>query len=109
MTGNVNVTADLIASAKNYLDLTWADEAEAEKLTGILARGEVFLNHVAGTQLDYETEGTVARGLLFDYARYVLSNSLQDFTTDFAGELLGLFRSGEVEQYEATIAENTTL
>jgi len=106
MSGNVNVTADLIASAKNYLDLTWADSAETEKLTGILTRGEVYLDRVAGTQLDYETEGTAARGLLLDYARYVLAESLQDFAADFSAELLGLHRDGEVTQYND--AQTTT-
>ncbi len=109
MSENVNVTADLIASAKNYLGLTWADAAEDEKLTGILARGEVYLEDVSGTALDYATEGTAARALLLDYARYVLAGALQDFATDFSPELLKLHLAGEVTQYNAEQASGTTV
>lgn len=84
--------------AKNYLDMTWADEKEDWKLDGILLRGMAYLDHAAGVSLDYG-DGTAARALLFDYARYVRAGALQDFGKDFAPDLLGLHVAGEVEQY----------
>lgn len=90
----------LLASAKTYLDITWTDAATDEKLSGILSRGIARLDKIAGVTLDY-AEGTDARALLFDYARYVRANALQDFESDFADELLSLHIAGEVEQYEA--------
>lgn len=88
----------LLQDARNYLDITWEDPDGDGKLVGILARGMVYLDHAAGVELDY-AEGTAARALLFDYARYVRAGALQDFGRDFAPELLGLHISGEVSQH----------
>lgn len=93
------VSAELLSSAKNYLDMTWADEGRDQKLTGILLRGMAYLDHAAGTAQDY-SEGTRGRALLLDYARYALANTLQDFAGDFAPELLGLHIAGEVAQHD---------
>ena len=89
----------LLAEAKTYLDMTWEDEAADNELFGILLRGMSYLDHAAGIPLDYG-DGTAARALLFDYARYVRAGALQDFGKDFASELLGLHIAGEVEQVD---------
>lgn len=94
-----DVPETLLADAKNYLDITWADPDGDVKLSGILLRGVAYLDHAAGVELDYG-DGTAARALLFDYARYVRAGALQDFGRDFASELLGLHISGEVLQSE---------
>lgn len=94
----------LLADAKNYLDITWEDQEWDKKLYGILMRGMGYLDHSAGRELDYG-EGTAARALLFDYARYVRAGAFQDFGRDFASELLGLHISGEVSQSEALSPE----
>lgn len=93
----VRTAAELLASAKNYLDMTWEDTAGDTKLSGILSRGITYLDHRAGVELDY-ADGTEAQGLLFDYARYVRANALQGFETDFLSELLRLHIDGEVAQ-----------
>ena len=89
----------LLADARNYLDITWADADGDVKLLGILARGMGYLDHAAGVELDYG-EGTAARALLLDYVRYVRAGALQDFGRDFASELLGLHIAGEVVQFD---------
>lgn len=94
-----DVPEELLAAAKNYLDITWQDPEEDVKLYGILLRGVGYLDHAAGVPLDY-SDGTAARALLFDYARYVRAGALQDFGKDFSSELLGLHISGEVAQYD---------
>lgn len=94
-----SVSETLLSGAKNYLDMTWADECADQKLRGILERGMAYLDHRAGTALDYEEEGD-ARALLLDYARYAQACALQDFGTDYASELLGLHIAGEVEQHD---------
>lgn len=38
----------LLEAAKNYLDMTWADDAGDEKLSGILARGMSLLGPHGG-------------------------------------------------------------
>lgn len=90
---------ELLESVKNYLDITWADERLDEKLTGIIRRGQAYLNQVAGEKLNYETEGT-ARALLFDYVRYVRAECGQDFAGDYALELNTLAALCEVKHHD---------
>ena len=61
----MSLPAQLLEDAKNYLDMTWADDAGEQKLSGILARGMAYLNRIAGENLNYGTEGQ-PRKLLFD-------------------------------------------
>ncbi len=90
----------LLDAARNYLDITWADDAGDEKLSGIVARGIAYLDRVAGVEQDYAAE-TDARALLFDYCRYVRAGALHSFSADFADELMALHMAGEVTQYDA--------
>lgn len=90
----------LLKDLKNYLDITWEDPAGDEKLAGILLRGMGYLNHIAGAELNYMLEDK-PRELLFDYVRYVRSNSLDEFQGDYLHELLALRQMSEVAQAEA--------
>lgn len=90
---------ELLIAAKNYLDITWDDEATDEKLRGTLSRGMKYLNKVAGVELDYAVEDK-PRELLFDYCRYVRSNALEDFQNNFLHELLSLQMAQEVADYD---------
>lgn len=85
----------LLNAAKNYLDITWQDADTDTKLTGILERGIAYLNRIAGVEQDYTVEGD-AKALLFDYARYVRSNALDEFLTNYLSELLALQMYAEV-------------
>lgn len=85
----------LLNAAKNYLDITWQDADTDTKLTGILERGIAYLNRIAGVEQDYTAEGD-AKALLFDYARYVRSNALDEFLTNYLSELLALQMYAEV-------------
>ena len=85
----------LLNAAKNYLDITWEDADTDTKLTGILERGIAYLNRIAGVEQDYTVEGD-AKALLFDYARYVRSNALDEFLTNYLPELLALQMYAEV-------------
>lgn len=86
----------LLDTVKNYLDMTWALSAEeTSKLTGIIEQGVVYLDFVAGYAQDY-TKGGQALALLKDYARYVRSNALDEFQTNYAPELLTLQMMQEV-------------
>lgn len=90
----------LLEDVKNYLDITWDDEATEKKLTGIIERGMKYLNNIAGTELDY-TEEDKSKELLMDYCRYVRSNALEEFQNNYLHELLSLQIRQEVEAYEA--------
>ncbi|MBC3938525.1 hypothetical protein D4A47_06300 [Anaerotruncus massiliensis (ex Liu et al. 2021)] len=88
--------SQLLAAAKNYLDITWDDPEGDRKLSGILGRGMKYLDGIAGQELDYSTEDK-PRELLFDYARYVRSNALDEFQGNYLHELLALQISEEVK------------
>jgi hypothetical protein len=99
----MSIPDGVLEAVKNYLDITWTDDAGDTKLSGIILRGMKYLNNIAGTELDY-TEEDRPRELLFDYCRYVRSHALEDFQKNFSHELLSLHISAEVQAYEA---ENT--
>lgn len=100
-------TADelLLAAVRDYLDITWTDAGGDTKLTGIISRGMAYLDGVAGENLDYAVEDK-PRELLFDYCRYVRSNALDEFQTNYLPELLTLQNQKEVARY---IDENSEL
>jgi len=93
------VPLELLTALKNYLDITWEDEAGDLKLSGLLARGMKYLNKTAGAELDYSVEDK-PRELLFDYVRYARSDALNEFQTNYLHELLTLQMSQEVADYE---------
>lgn len=95
----------LLKSVKNYLDITWDDDAGDEKLSGIIARGIKYLDFIAGVELDYTTEDK-GRELLFDYVRYVRSNALDVFQRNYSHELLQLQLQKGVERIEANETDN---
>jgi hypothetical protein len=92
----------LLEAVRNYLDITWEDPAGDEKLTGIISRGIKYIDSVAGTELDYTIEDK-PRELLFDYCRYVRSNALDEFQTNYLPELLTLQISEEVKAYATDV------
>ena len=89
----------LLAAVRNYLDITWADEAGDEKLSGIIARGMKYIDRTAGKTMDYAIEDK-PRELLLEYCRYARSNALDEFQTNYLHELLSLQISQEVIAYE---------
>jgi hypothetical protein len=90
----------LLEDVKNYLDITWTDVATDKKITGIISRGIMYLDGIAGATMDYTVEDK-PRELLFDYCRYVRSNVLEDFKKNYMSELLTLQIKQEVATYEA--------
>lgn len=92
------MTPELVEAVKNYLDITWSDDAGDLKLFGIIERGMKYLNNIAGAELDYAVEDK-PRELLFDYCRYVRSNALNEFATNYLHELLSLQIREEVKAY----------
>lgn len=94
-------TADelLLAAVRNYIDVTWTDTALDTKLTGIIKRGQSFLDGISGKENDYSIEGQ-ARSLLFDYVRYFRANAGDQFKINYKDELVALRLGEGVTQYE---------
>ncbi len=96
----VALPTGLLEAVRSYLDLTWTDDAGDEKLSGIISRGMAYINAAAGAAMDY-TEEDKPRELLMDYCRYVRSNALDEFQTNYLHELLSLQMATEVAAYAA--------
>lgn len=90
--------AELLSDVRNYLDITYDDLETDQKLTGIIERGKVYLDNIAGVQQDYDNEST-SRQLLFDYCRYVRNNALEYFEGNFKTELLTLRIGVQADDY----------
>lgn len=89
----------MLDELKNYLDITWTDQATDDKLTGILDRAEAILRSYAGKALDYSTNPE-EKQLLFDLCRYIRSNALEEFKTNFSAELIMLRAKYQTEDVE---------
>ena len=96
----INMPEGLLNDVKNYLDISWEDENTDNKITGIIERGMKYLNKVAGGELDY-SENDKPKELLLDYCRYVRSNALGEFQTNYLHELLSLQIDEEVKRHKA--------
>ena len=90
----------LLEAVRNYLDITWVDPAGDEKLSGIISRGIKYIDSLAGAAMDYSIEDK-PRELILDYCRYVRSNALDEFQTNYLHEILSLQISQDVKAYKA--------
>lgn len=95
---NRELAARLLPDVRNYLDITWPDPALDEKLSGIVARGIVYIDSLAGASQDYQDE-TLARGMLFDWCKYAMSGAANDFAKNYGAEVLMLRMQQEVASY----------
>lgn len=95
----------LLEDAKKYLEITWSDSDTDGKLSGMLSRGIIYLDRLAGKANDY-TQESAARELLFTRVRYERAGALADFDKDY-GTLIRIFEDealveNEVVDYETT-------
>lgn len=90
----------LLNAVRNYLDITWSDDAGDAKLTGIILRGMKYIDAAAGEPLDYTLEDK-PRELLLDYCRYARSNALDEFAMNYLHEIISLQNAKEVARYIA--------
>lgn len=79
----------LLDEVKNYLDITWTDTDSDLKLTGIIERGQNFLNKKTNSNLDYETESR-AKELLLEYCRFSRNGILNEFEIAYLPMLIDL-------------------
>lgn len=88
-----------LTTVKNYLDITWDDEATDTKLSGILKRAESTLGAYAGTVMDFSDETTAAAQLLLDCCRYIWNNAFEDFKVNYSQELIMLRAERQAAEY----------
>ena len=102
-----NLPEGLLEAVKNYLDITWDDDATDNKMRGIIASGMMYLNGKAGAEMDYEIDGT-ARTLLFEYARYMRDEALDVFENNYLSMILDMRHERMVKDYVSETEQTGT-
>ena len=92
----------LLANVKNYLNITWDDEATDEKVCGLIASGSAYLDLKIGGSPDYEADG-MPRTLLLEWVRYAWSEALDVFEANF----LPLILTAQQEEVAASAQTDT--
>lgn len=88
----------LLADVKNYLNITWSDEATDAKVSGIIASGMAYLDDKLGEAADYTQDG-MPRTLLMEYARYMRDSALDVFEANYQALILGMQNRRQVSAY----------
>ena len=100
------ITDGLLKEAKEYLDITWDDDATDGKLRGQIRRGIAYLSDKTGVEksasaFSSETGDDRAQGLLFNYLLYDRAGAFDEFEKNYASEINSLRRRKEAENYAA--------
>ena len=99
MTGRYNLPEGLLTDVKNYLDITWDDEATDAKVAGLIASGMAYLDGKLGEAGDYMADG-MPRTLLMEYVRYARDSALDVFENNYQALLLGMQNGRLVSAYD---------
>ena len=94
-----NIPAELLSDVKNYLNITWDDEATDRKVSGLIASGMAYLDEKRGEAADYTQDGE-PRTLLMEYARYGRDSALDVFENNYQNRILGMQNNRKVSAYE---------
>ena len=89
----------LLEEVKNYLDITWQTSLEEdEKLNSMIRRGEAALSGKLGA-CDFDSD-TQEKSLLFIYVMYERAGALNEFWSNYRGEIISLRLRKRAEKYE---------
>lgn len=90
----IDITPELLQEVKDYLDITWENEATDRKLKGQIRRGIAYIADKTGVDRTAETfsEGgdDRAQALLLNYLLYDRAGALDQFVQNYRAEILGL-------------------
>lgn len=89
----------LLDDVKNYLNITWSDEATDRKVSGLIAAGMVYLNGKYGEEADYTADGE-PRTLLMEYVRYGRDSALDVFENNYQALILDMQNGRTVSSYD---------
>ena len=88
----------LLSDVKDYLDITWNDDATDKKIRGIIASGIMYLDSKLGAAGDYTKDG-FPRTLLMEYARYARDSALDVFENNYQSMILSMQNERMVKAY----------
>ena len=87
------VSAELLAGAKLWCNITWSDEATDAKVSALIASGEAYIDGKLGTPADYTAPGEPLTLL------YGLSDALDVFEGNYLNRLLAMQHERKVAAY----------
>lgn len=96
------IPAELLADVKNHLDITWDDEAEDKRISGLIALGATYLDDKLGEEADYDRDD-LPRMLLLEYVRYGRDQALDVFEGNYQALILAAQNKRRVVSYEQTV------
>lgn len=102
-----NIPESLLADVKNYLNITWDDEATDAKVSGLIAAGSVYLNMKYGEEADYMADG-LPRTLLMEYVRYARDGALDVFENNYQALILGMQNQKAVSKYAPAVEDTVS-
>ena len=92
------MSAELLAGAKLWCNITWSDEATDAKVSALIASGEAYIDGKLGIPADYTVSGEPLT-LLYEYVRYGLSDALDVFEGNYLNRLLAMQHERKVAAY----------
>lgn len=92
------MSAELLAGAKLWCNITWSDEATDAKVSALIASGEAYIDGKLGIPADYTVSGEPLT-LLCEYVRYGLSDALDVFEGNYLNRLLAMQHERKVSAY----------
>lgn len=87
----------LLDDVKNYLDITWDDQAGDQKIMGMIRRGMAAVKGKIG-ECDFFEE-TQERALLFDYVMYARAGEISQFWENYKSDIISLQIARRVDDY----------
>ena len=93
-----SIPPELLADVKNYLNITWDDDATDAKVSGIIASAMVYLDDKLGEAADYTQDG-YPRTLLMEYVRYARDSALDVFENNYLSQILAMQNNRKVSAY----------
>ena len=96
----------LLEEVRNFLDVTYVDASGDLKLTGIIARGMMYLDLKAGAAMDYSVED-LPKTLLLNYCLYDKSKALDEFETNYLSIIMSMEQREGVKAYKALTSLST--
>ncbi len=96
---------ELLQDVKNYLGITWEDQATDNKISGLIESGIAYLDSKRGGYEDY-LHPSLSRTLLMEYVRYMRDSALDVFENNYRSMIIAMRNERTVELYVAeTVSE----
>ncbi len=87
----------LLEDLKNYLNITWTDQATDLRVRALAENGMAYLDLKRGAPADYHVPG-LPRSLLMDYVRYARDEALDVFEYNYQSLINAMRNESRVMQ-----------